>query len=932
MTTPNTGLILQLSFAEIADGKLADVSGNGHDGTPLGHPLLVPDDIFGSCLNLDGVDDYVSLPNFAADYASGLTIGAWVFYSSFKNWSRILDAGNGPSSDNFTFSNVGTSNNLSLHVFRGGDGKSVEAAGVLKTDEWMHVAAVVDAAGKATLYVNAEPVATGALQLPRTLARANNYIGRSNWAGNEYFHGKMGSLRVYNRALSVAEIKQDMADDQTASAAFRASYPLTFKLFDRDDDQQVIYITDQPDGRVMSFEVSNTSRKAVTLPKPDVAQVSAENYHFELRLRAGALSARALTKLALAEPGWTMLKPKPDQSTQNGAGISLYFLSDTARTLNPSGKITLTLSGVSADPGAGARGTRAELKFKGIYFPGDPTPLDGTRLQHLNIVSQSSQSGRQTIPLHVSFPDSNTILNDGATNKLSLRITNVSKNALALAPAPGTLPSKLVISFDTRGNDETGKNWALGTASQVNGIQVTAPGWTPFKPESISPEWILTTTKTSLAPGEAIELTLENIVSSLPSGMTNMYVRYENIPGYLSGQLVAGIEKSQIIYRGDKMGIGTADPQAKLHVVGGAIMPAHGNSETAGIMFPKDPFRGGGDAAWLRYYSRNRLDEAMTLELGILNDADDHIALMSSGNVGVGTNVPEQKLHINGGSEVLTTGPGAGYKFRDRASATTVNDWIWYAVSNSARLYRVNLGDVLVVGSSGNVGVGANAPAQKLHVNGGSEILTTGPGGGYKFRDRASETTVNDWVWYAANNSARLYRVNLGDVFAVNASGNVGVGTVNPRAKLTVNGTMSVTAIDNTPGITTRLFEGRINNGQTLDFDLYTLNASGSSHLELLVMMHDSGANTYRLLQKTEYSCYKSSIFPVQIEQLAQIYRRVNSQNMFGPAGGLPIPAPDIYRADVLANGDTIRVRISQNGNATSSFYQIVAKYMMVGM
>lgn len=112
------------------------------------------------------------------------------------------------------------------------------------------------------------------------------------------------------------------------------------------------------------------------------------------------------------------------------------------------------------------------------------------------------------------------------------------------------------------------------------------------------------------------------------------------------------------------VGIGTSTPSTKLEVSGdlkvtGAITPSAGNSENNGIMFPKDPGGGSGDAAWIRYYSRNpnstdlAAREQTTFEIGTSNDATDHIALMSGkGNVGIGTTNPSAKLEVNGDLKV----------------------------------------------------------------------------------------------------------------------------------------------------------------------------------------------------------------------------------------------------------------------------------------
>ena len=40
-----------------------------------------------------------------------------------------------------------------------------------------------------------------------TLSRTNQYLGRSNWPGDEYFNGSIDDFRVYDRALSANEIR-----------------------------------------------------------------------------------------------------------------------------------------------------------------------------------------------------------------------------------------------------------------------------------------------------------------------------------------------------------------------------------------------------------------------------------------------------------------------------------------------------------------------------------------------------------------------------------------------------------------------------------------------------------------------------------------------------------------------------------------------------
>ena len=77
-----------------------------------------------------------------------------------------------------------------------------------------------------------------------------------------------------------------------------------------------------------------------------------------------------------------------------------------------------------------------------------------------------------------------------------------------------------------------------------------------------------------------------------------------------------------------------------------SLVPSVGDDWESGINFPADPGGGSDDRAWVHYYVRD--GENTTLEIGIGNDAEDQMVLSASGNIGVNTDTPTSKFHVNG--------------------------------------------------------------------------------------------------------------------------------------------------------------------------------------------------------------------------------------------------------------------------------------------
>lgn len=366
---------------------------------------------------------------------------------------------------------------------------------------------------------------------------------------------------------------------ETKLVEFRKSHPIDFSLLDH-DDQAVMYISEDKEDWALHLTIANTSSQPITLADGQGA-ASSTNHHFALRFRPGTLSKRTLGLLTTEEfknvvaTPWALAKlepPAPD------AVVTLYLLCTGRNTLAPNEKLSVELSGISAAPGSGSRGTQVELipNHKQVKFA-DQTEVTGSRTQYLHV---TNHSGRKNIPLHVGFVGGNRVLNSATDGKLTLRITNVfqskdqSKPSTILLRGSGDSQTKLVLSYDA-GEDD----WALAKKS---GAVVTPPANATVKPftQSEPPEWEITFNQDfQLESRKHLDITIEKLAVSPTQGNANLYLRYENIPGYWDGQFVCTVEKGPIFIKDGNVGIGTPEPKNALDIKGGLVI----GSKYAGV-------------------------------------------------------------------------------------------------------------------------------------------------------------------------------------------------------------------------------------------------------------------------------------------------------------------------------------------------------------
>ena len=204
-----------------------DTNANDSVGTANG-VLMNGATVSAKALNLTGGANggYLDLPNGLISSLSNATIEIWVTWTGTAGgeWQRIFDFGSSTMAE-------GTPGNgskylfLSARKFRTAYTSATPPAEVFADvtsvlpSTLTHVAVVVnDTDNVLGIYVAGLPMASAVLTEPLSAINdVNNWLGRSQFAADEYFQGTISEFRIYDAALTEAQLKTSfkMGEDTT---------------------------------------------------------------------------------------------------------------------------------------------------------------------------------------------------------------------------------------------------------------------------------------------------------------------------------------------------------------------------------------------------------------------------------------------------------------------------------------------------------------------------------------------------------------------------------------------------------------------------------------------------------------------------------------------------------------------------------------------
>lgn len=207
-----TGLVADWPLDSTTGTIARDATGHGYDGVLAGDTRWED-----GALAFDGRNGHVQLPQNLLTGADAVTVSADVYVDSTQNTPYFLfglgNTARDGTGDGYLFATGGTETSGFRSAIATGNWtteQGAQSAVGLARGRWATVTVTVGN-GSEVLYLDGTAVAhsDNVTITPSDIGNgstAQNYLGRSDYAADQYFKGLMKNVRLYNRALTAPEV------------------------------------------------------------------------------------------------------------------------------------------------------------------------------------------------------------------------------------------------------------------------------------------------------------------------------------------------------------------------------------------------------------------------------------------------------------------------------------------------------------------------------------------------------------------------------------------------------------------------------------------------------------------------------------------------------------------------------------------------------